>query len=193
MGNTSGRDTRALTSQQRREQVCRLRAEGLTLEEIGDRLDVHKSTIKRDVATAIAMAAEKTVEAALDLRKLDAEGIAEDLERTEYDLGRIDGRLDALDAQRGADGESLAVDPDTMRVLTSLIDTKTKLIAKRTELRARRAKMFGVDEPDRVESTVRAEATPAEAMRLMQEQFKGDVGPKPDSDGGPGQDERGAP
>jgi hypothetical protein len=202
--NSANRDRLRLETAAMRLRIVELRKgdDRPSLEEIGRKVGCSIATVHRHLATAIAHLSAKTAEAAIDLRSLDAEGIAEDLERTEYDLGRLDARLQLLDRAQGISGDapdekataeevmlhSLGLSEGTAKVLTSLIDSKTKLLTKRTELRARRAKMFGVDAPEKIESTVsNTVTTPGEARRVMQELF-GQVGPQADAEGPVGSD-----
>ena len=131
MGNSSKRDARALTARSRRIQVVELRCKlGLTLQEIADRIGVHKSRVG---AILDEVKAEMSAEAGETYRAWVMHGAAKDEARRLRMWNRIEERVEAGDL------EAIAVG--------------VKLIEKGEQLRAGVRKMLGIDAPQRIEAT----------------------------------------
>src|SRR6185312_4071658 len=102
MGNSAGRYARTMASAERRAKAVALRCSPTkpSIYDIADELGVDASTVSRYLSTAIALTHDEIKDKAHQLREIDAEEIAKDLETLQYDLGRIDARLEVLDEQR---------------------------------------------------------------------------------------------
>lgn len=172
MGNSSKRDARALTARSRRIQVVELRCKlGLTLQEIADRIGVHKSRVG---AILDEVKAEMSAEAGETYRAWVMHGAAKDEARRLRMWNRIEERVEAGDL------EAIAVG--------------VKLIEKGEQLRAGVRRMMGIDAPQRAELTgkdgaplehkVEYDAVLSSLARIAASGGAGAAHPQPDAGGG---------
>jgi hypothetical protein len=141
---------------QRRAEMLRLRIEGLTLEEIGDRMGIQAESVYGVIQRALRkMTKEPTEELlALELGRCDAL-LMEAMRVVSCFHPLIHAGAVVRVAVEGEDGKPMR-DPETGEALTQVLEDKApKLAAITTALRVleRRSKYLGLDKPTKIAST----------------------------------------
>lgn len=141
---------------QRRAEMLRLRIEGLTLEEIGDRMGIQAESVYGVIQRALrSMTKEPTEELlALELGRCDAL-LTEAMRVVNCFHPLIHAGTVVRVALEGEDSKPMR-DPETGEVLTRVLEDKVpKLAAIATALRVmeRRSKYLGLDKPTKIAST----------------------------------------
>ncbi len=146
----------SIAATQRRAEMLRLRLEGLTLEEIGVRMEIQAESVYGVISRALRSVVKEPGEElmALELARCDAL-LAEAMNVVRAFHPVIHCGVVVRAAVEGVDGQPLR-DAATGSVLTVALEDKApKLAAINTALRVmeRRAKLLGLDKPTKISAT----------------------------------------
>lgn len=146
----------SIVATQRRAEMLRFRLEGLTLEEIGERMDIQPESVHGVISRALRSLVKEPGEEllALELARCDALlGEAMGVVRAFHPVIHAGAVVRAV--VEGADGRPLRDAVTGELVTVALEDKAPKLAAISTALRVmeRRAKLLGLDKPTKIAAT----------------------------------------
>jgi hypothetical protein len=155
-GPQAATSARSIVAAQRRAEMLRLRLEGLTLEGIGERMDIQPESVHGVISRALRSLVKEPSEELLALEVARCDALlseAMSVVRAFHPVIHAGAVVRAV--VEGHDGRPLR-DPSTGDlVMVALEDKAPKLAAINTALRVleRRAKLLGLDKPTKIAAT----------------------------------------
>lgn len=173
-----GKDSRNITSAravrdaQRRAEMLSLRLEGMTLEQIGERMGVGKPTVSRVISNALASHTREPAEELLTLELGRCDVLLSEAMQTVKAFHPLVSAGRVVSAPMLDDTGQPVRNPETGDVLTRVLEDKApKLAAIATAVRVleRRAKLLGLDAATKLqqEVTVTTDEQPAHDLRKL--------------------------
>lgn len=166
------------SSQDRRYQAVLMRRDGMSLQDIGDKLGVTPQMVSGYISQSLKELQSQSLDAISEERTLDLLRIDESLSDVEACIRAL--RVDAKQGEREASA-----------TIARLLDTRCKLID-------RRAKLLGTDAPAKSEVTGKdgaplvEEVTPQRIRDVMRARFGGNVCPEVEEESGSATDSDGS-
>lgn len=159
----TGKDSRNITSAravrdaQRRAEMLSLRLEGMTLEQIGERMGVGKPTVSRVISNALAAHTREPAEELLNLELGRCDVLLTEAMQTVKAFHPLVSAGRVVSAPMLDDTGQPVRNPETGDVLTRVLEDKApKLAAIATAVRVmeRRSRLLGLDAPSRFQQDV---------------------------------------
>lgn len=157
----TGKDSRNITSAravrdaQRRAEMLSLRLEGLTLEQIGERMGVGKPTVSRVISNALATHTREPAEELISLELGRCDVLLTEAMQTVKAFHPLVSAGRVVSAPMLDSNGQPVRNPETGDVLTRVLEDKApKLAAIHTAVKVmeRRAKLLGLDAPSRMQA-----------------------------------------